>query len=149
MTGAIIILCVTVAVGLLLYVYDLKYRRSHPESAAGEEEKPEKQDDSHGEICCGRHLICEKPLSPRPGEKIVYYDDEELDRFAGKEEDDYSDEEIEEIREVMMTLLPQDVAGWVRSIQLRGLRLPSQLRDELFILLECDPGDPLETNYTE
>ena len=135
MTGAIIILLVTIFVGLLLYVYDLKYRRNHPE-----EEMPEKAaepDDGHGEICCGRHLICDKQLSPSIDEKVVYYDDEELDRFAGKDADSYSPDEIDEIREVMMTLLQEDIPGWVRSIQLRGISLPSQLRDELFILLEC------------
>lgn len=136
MTGALIILLVTVAVGLVLYVYDLKYRRSHP---AGDEEalKEPLREESHGEICCGRHLVCDKPLSPKPGEEIVYYDDEELDRFAGRGADDYTADEAEEVREVMMTLLPQDVPGWVRSLQLRGINFPSELRDELFMLLEC------------
>ena len=73
-----------------------------------------------------------------PGEEIIYYDDEELDRFAGKAPDKYQPDEIEEIREVMMTLLPQDVPGWVRSISLRGINLPDPLRDELFLLLECN-----------
>ena len=138
MTGAIIILLVTVFVGLLLYVYDMKYRRQHPEEEDGKPDNAEAPDESHGEICCGRHLICDKKLSPEIGEKIVYYDDEELDRFAGKESDSFSPDEIEEVRDVMMTLLPEDVAGWVRSIQLRGISLPSQLRDELFILLDCN-----------
>lgn len=137
MTGAIIILLVTVAIGLMLYVYDLKYRRDHPEVKGIEEDNKEKAEDHHGEICCGKHLICEKPLSPAIGEKIEYYDDEELDRFAGRSQDSYTTEEIEEIREVMMTLLHDDVPGWVRSIQLRGINLPSELRDELFMLLEC------------
>ena len=137
MTGAIIILLVTIAVGALLYVYDLKYRRSHPEEAIKTSDD-EPEEEPHGEICCGRHLICDKPLSPQPGEEIVYYDDEELDRFSGKDADAYSPDEIEEVREVMMTLLPQDVPGWVRSLQLRRINLPSGLRDELFMLLECE-----------
>ena len=138
MTGAIIILLVTVAVGLVLYVYDMRYRRRHQsgESEAAEDTEEKDSADDHGEICCGKHLICEKPLSPRLGEKIVYYDDQELDRFAGKGADDYNDEETEEIREVMMTLLPEDVAGWARSLQLRGINLPTPLRDELFLLID-------------
>lgn len=135
MIGALIILLVTVFVGLLLYVYDLKYRRKHPEIEDSVTE--DIAEDEHGEICCGKHLICEKPLSPGIGEKPIYYEDEELDRFAGKDADGFSPDEIEEIREVMMTLLPEDVPGWVRSIQLRGISLPTPLRDELFILLEC------------
>ena len=136
MTGAIIILLVTVSVGFLLYIYDLKYRRKNPYEAeeGGNKAAPE---DGHGEICCGRHLVCDKNLTPAVDEKIVYYDDEELDRFAGKDADGYSPEEIDEVREVMMTLLSDDVPGWVRSIRLRGINLPSPLRDELFILLEC------------
>lgn len=139
MTGAIIILLVTVAVGLVLYVYDLRYRRAHPEeTGGGKDPEPGEEDTVHGEICCGRHLVCDKPLSPLPGEKVEYYDDEELDRFAGRDADSYTPDEIEEVREVMMTLLPADVAGWVRSIHLRGINLPTPLRDELFILLECE-----------
>ena len=137
MTGAIIILLVTIFVGLLLYIYDLKYRRKHPESEEnGEIAAP--PENEHGEICCGKHLVCDKKLSPDINEPIVYYDDEELDRFAGKDAESYSSDEIDEVRDVMMTLLPDDVPGWVRSIQLRGINLPSQLRDELFILLECN-----------
>lgn len=137
MEGALIILAVTVFVGLLLYVYDLRYRRKN-QPAADKPENETRSDESHGEICCGRHLVCDKSLSPEVGEEIVYYDDEELDRFAGKKSDEFSESEIEEIRDVMLTLLPSDVPGWVRSIQLRGIFLPDQLRDELFILLECD-----------
>ena len=139
MVGALIILLVTIGVGLLLYVSDLKYRRKHApaETETKEEKETKTQREEHGEICCGRHLICEKPLTPSPGEEIIYYEDEELDRFAGKNADDFTNEETEEVRDVMMTLLPEDVAGWVRSIQLRGINLPTELRDELFMLLEC------------
>lgn len=137
MTGALIILLVTVAVGLVLYVYDLKYRRSHPIEKVNKDEVP-LADESHGEICCGKHLVCENPLSPRIGEEIIYYDDEELDRFIGRDADDYEPEEIEEVRDVMMTLMHDDIPGWVRSIRLRGINLPSPLRDELFILLESN-----------
>lgn len=142
MIGALIILLITISVGLLLYVYDLKWRRSHPVNpvdpektdAAPEEEKSDSTN-HHGEICCGRHLVCEKSLTPSPGEEIVYYEDEDLDRFADMDESQYTDDDIEEIREVMTTLLPDDIPGWVRSIQLRRITLPTVLRDELFLLL--------------
>ena len=144
MIGALIILLITVFVGLLLYVYDRRYRDKgssgsfHHGGAAGESEKAK---DNEPEICCGQHLVCDKPLTPRPGEQIVYYDDEELDRFAGRDADAYTPDEIGEIREVMETLLPTDVAGWARSIQLRGIALPSPLRDELFLLLTDGDGE--------
>lgn len=145
MTGAIIILLITISVGLLLYVYDLKWRRKHDEGQGtrsegqGTRDKGQgARDEGHGEICCGRHLICEKSLSPMPGDKIVYYEDEELDRFEGRADTDYSPEEIEEFREVMTTMLPSDLPGWVRSLQLRRIAIPVELRDELFLLLDCD-----------
>lgn len=157
MIGALIILFVTVTVGFFLWVGDRKYRRKHPELASGSEgseksessegsdssEKSEKSDknssdcsDGHGEICCGRHLVCEKSLSPEPGEKILYYDDEELDAYAGRPADSYSDGELEEFRDVMTTLRPEELAPWARSLQLRQIQLPLPLRDEFFLLLE-------------
>lgn len=62
---------------------------------------------------------------------IVYYDDEELDRFKGRAANNYSDEEVEEFAEVLYTLQAQDVAGWNRSLILRGINLPNQLKDEV------------------
>ena len=113
---------------------DERYKKLMAAKEANDKDEASSLD--HGEICCGRHLICEKSLVPEPGEKIVYYDDEELDRFAGKPMDSYTREEIDEIRDVLLTLLPDDVPGWARSIQLRGIHLPPEIRDELFIMLE-------------
>lgn len=62
---------------------------------------------------------------------IVYYDDEELDRFKGRAANNYSDEEVEEFAEVLYTMQAQDVAGWNRSLILRGINLPNQLKDEV------------------
>lgn len=51
--------------------------------------------------CCGQHEICEKEsLLAAVSKKVEYYDDEELDRFRGHSSDGYSEEEIEEFREV-------------------------------------------------
>lgn len=87
------------------------------------------------EVCCGAHTVCEKTnLSPITGE-IVYYDDEELDRFRGRDADDYTPEEIEEFRDVLLTLLPADVAGWSRSIQVREIQLPTEVREELIMIV--------------
>ena len=154
MTGALIILLVTIAVGLLLYVYDLRWRAKNgnrgnsPADSLSADNSPESTTSSsdasspspdHGEICCGRHLICEKSLVPEPGEEIVYYDDEELDRFADRDPDSFTPQEIDEIRDVLLTLLPSDISGWARSIQLRRISLPTELRDELFLLLDDCP----------
>lgn len=89
-----------------------------------------------GEECCGMHITCEKDsLLTAMADKIEYYEDEELDRFAGRTPQDYSDEETDEFRDVLLTLRPEEIAGWARSIQLRGIELPEPVRDELLLIV--------------
>lgn len=86
--------------------------------------------------CCGQHEVCEKEsLLAAVSKQVEYYDDEELDRFRGRASDDYSEEEVEEFREVMFTCQEEEVAGWCRSLQLRGIELPDELKDELFLIV--------------
>ena len=88
------------------------------------------------EECCGQHETCEKDsLLAAVSRGIEYYDDEELDRFKGRTSDDYTDNEVEEFREVMFTCQDDEVAGWCRSLQLRGIELPNELKDELFLII--------------
>ncbi|MDE5678664.1 MAG: phospholipase [Phocaeicola sp.] len=86
--------------------------------------------------CCGQHETCEKEsLLAAVSKNIEYYDDEELDRFRGRPSDSYNDNEIEEFREIMYTCQEDEVAGWSRSLQLRGIELPDELKDELFLIV--------------
>ncbi|MBS5109524.1 MAG: phospholipase [Phocaeicola vulgatus] len=72
--------------------------------------------------CCGQHEICEKEsLLAAVSKKIEYYDDEELDRFRGRPSNG--------------TCKEDEVAGWSRSLQLRGIELPDELKDELFLIV--------------
>jgi len=74
--------------------------------------------------CCGLHETCEKDsLLAAVSRDIEYYEDEELDRFRGRSSDQYSDSEIDEFNEVLTTLRSEEVAGWIRSLQLRGVAL--------------------------
>ena len=66
---------------------------------------------------------------------IEYYEDEELDRFRGRTSDQYSDSEIDEFNEVLTTLRSEEVAGWIRSLQLRGVALPDELKDDVILLV--------------
>jgi hypothetical protein len=66
---------------------------------------------------------------------VEYYNDEELDRFRGRPSDGYTDAEVEEFREVLYTCREEEVAGWSRSLQLRGIELPDALKDELFLIV--------------
>ena len=86
--------------------------------------------------CCGQHETCEKDsLLAAVSKGIEYYNDEELDRFRVRYSDEYTDEEVEEFREVMLTCKDDEVAGWCRSLQLRGIELPDDLKDELFLII--------------
>ena len=86
--------------------------------------------------CCGQHEVCEKDsLLAAVSKKIEYYDDEELDQFIGKEANAYTDEETNQFRDVLYTMQDIDVAGWVRSLQLRGIELPDDLKDEVFLII--------------
>ena len=77
----------------------------------------------------------EDSLLAAVSKKIEYYDDEELDQFIGKEANAYTDEETNQFRDVLYTMQDIDVAGWVRSLQLRGIELPDDLKDEVFLII--------------
>ena len=86
--------------------------------------------------CCGQHEVCEKEsLLAAVSKEVEYYDDEELDRFAGRRADSYDMRETDEFEEILTTLRSEDVAGWVRSLQLRGIELPEALRDEVILIV--------------
>lgn len=139
MEGALLILLVTVAVGVILYIGEVRHRRkktsSRDKPADRVENIMESRENDSGEGCCGMHLVCEKDSLSPVSSQIEYYDDEELDRFVGRPGDDYTDEETEEFRDVLMTLRPDDVAGWARSVTQRRLELPPDVRDELLMLV--------------
>ncbi|MGM9833157.1 MAG: phospholipase [Candidatus Limisoma sp.] len=132
MKGALIILAVTVAVGLILYISD---RFTHKPDGKTADDTPEANDDTQ-QSCCGMHITCQKDSLVKASTEIVYYDDEELDRFVGITPDRYNDEQTEEFRDIMLTLLPDDIAGWARSLELRGIALPEIVRQELLMMVE-------------
>lgn len=148
MIPALFIAAFVTLLGLVLYIFELRWRRkqkgkdeppgaasmnlSDSENMDGDEKK---EDSENGGECCGLHLVCEKDsLSPMSAE-ILYYDDEELDRFVGRSADSYTPEEEEEFRDVLMTLRADDVAGWARSITQRHLELPPDVHDALMLLV--------------
>lgn len=81
--------------------------------------------------CCGLHEVCERglPKNPdgrrRPPCMIEYYDDEELDVFAGRQPETYSSDEVDLFREVWDTMLESDRAGWLESLEKRGIACPT------------------------
>lgn len=128
MTVALILIISIVSVGFLLWLLERRWRRRH-----GQEEQPA---EVPAEECCGMHITCEKDsLLAAVSKEIEYYDDEELDRFAGRLSEEYDEAETEEFRDVLITMRPDDIAGWARSLQLRGIALPSPVRDELLMIV--------------
>ena len=84
----------------------------------------------------GQHETCERDsLLAAVSKKIEYYDDEELDRFRGVEADAYDEDAVNEFRDVLYTLQEIEVAGWLRSLQLRAINLPDELKDEAFLIV--------------
>ncbi len=88
--------------------------------------------------CCGAHEVCEFDASIFEEKPIVYFDDEELDRHAGKQERDYSDNEIDEMREILYTLQPKEINNWLNSLDRRKILLPGILQQEARQLIADD-----------
>jgi hypothetical protein len=128
----LIILYMVTALAVLGIVAALAHRWHSRRMPEGEEPAVNPADME----CCGQHEVCEKEsLLAAVSKQVEYYDDEELDRFRGREGDNYTDEEAEEFRNVMYTMRSEEVAGWVRSLQLRGINLPDEVKDEVFLIV--------------
>lgn len=81
--------------------------------------------------CDGTIAKCEQVCMMEAAVKDVeYFDDEELDVFKGRPSDSYSDEEVNQFSDVLYTLKPDEVRAWGRSLNLRGINLPDQIKDE-------------------
>lgn len=133
---ALYILIVLIAVGAVLY---LLHRRNPspmlPEPSADDAAAPDSAA-AEEEECCGMHITCERDsLLASVSPDIEYYDDEELDAYRGTPAEGYSEAATEQFRDVLLTLLPADIAGWARSLQLRGIELPTAVREELLMIV--------------
>ena len=101
--------------------------RNHPQQKTRKENRKRR---------CGQHEVCERDsLLAAVSKKIEYYDDEELDQFIGRPGNAYTEKETDMFRDVLYTTLDIEVAGWVRSLQLRGIELPDDLKDEVFLII--------------
>ena len=82
-----------VVLGLISAIFGIISHRK------GEDEEP-LQEGVSCNTCNGENSKCEQECMMEAATKeIEYYDDEELDRFAGRAADDYTDEEVEEFSE--------------------------------------------------
>lgn len=87
--------------------------------------------------CDGTDDKCEQVcMMEAATREIEYYDDEELDRFRGRQSNQYTDEEAEEFANILYTMQPQEAKGWNRSLILREINVPNQIKDELITMIE-------------
>lgn len=131
--GAIALLGVIAA--LAHWLRGKRYERMLRRGEISPEEIPQEVNPVDME-CCGAHEVCEKDsLLAALSKQIEYYNDEELDRFRGREGDEYTPGEADEFRDVLYTMRSDEVAGWVRSLQLRMVNLPDEVKDEVFLIV--------------
>lgn len=124
-----------IALGILIAIlYEIRERQRQKQALA-DEAMPETNAPDDG--CCGEHLVCERETLLQTNAEIIYYDDEELDALAGIAPEQYTPEQVAAIQHVFATLQERDVPGWCRSMQLRNIALPLDIREEaLFIVRE-------------
>lgn len=94
------------------------------------------------EGCCGLHAVCERAQSksvPAVSE-TDYYDDEELDAYAGRRPDSYTETEAAQFAYVMETMRPAEVSDWVRALHARGVMLPASLRPAALRIIRAAAG---------
>ncbi len=126
-----LILFIAMALGILIF-FEVEARKKGKTPSADEEQSVVPNDDSG---CCGQHLVCERETLLQTNAEIVYYDDEELDALAGIPASEFTDEQAQKIREVFQTMQEKDVPGWVRSLQLRNIQLPMDVREEALLIV--------------
>lgn len=83
-------------------------------------------------VCCGRHSNCAKGYD----NSNLYFDDEELDAYKGKKAEEYTEEEIEDFRNVLLTMHTDEVDTWVKCLQTRGIEIPQDVKDEILLILQ-------------
>ena len=122
-----------IALGLVILVaFELRARKKSGEFEGKMSSAASKSADGE---CCGQHLVCERETLLQTNAKIEYYDDEELDSLADLDPQNYTREQDQAIREVFDSLKEKDVPGWCRSIQLRNIQLPQDIREEALLIV--------------
>jgi hypothetical protein len=85
--------------------------------------------------CCGAHEVCEVDQVKLDESIIEYFDDEELDAYKNIEADTYSDSQIDEFREILYTLNPDDILHWLLSLERRKINIPAILLAEVRMIM--------------
>ena len=125
-----------IVLGLVIVVLtEIHERRKKANSQKPKANSQEPIANTRPEGCCGEHLVCERETLLQTNAKIEYYDDEELDALAGIDPADFSPAQLNLFRDVFSTLQEADVPGWCRSLQLRNIALPPDIREEALLIV--------------
>ena len=136
MKPAIVLLTILVVGGAIVWLIDRLFYHTDKAENLDETEENDASDANPAQGCadeaCGIRSICpsEQILVSQCKREVIYYDDEELDGFAGRDADGYTAEEEEQWRDVLYTLQPGDLLGWGQSIKHRGLVMPASIQAE-------------------
>lgn len=134
--AVIVVVALLVLGAIAAFVTWLHNKKQERRLENGEIEELEPEVNPVDMECCGQHEVCEKDsLLAAISKNVEYYNDEELDRFRGRQGDEYSEEECDEFRDILYTMRDDEVAGWVRSLQLRYVNLPDEIKDEVFLII--------------
>jgi hypothetical protein len=124
LTLIIIFLLATAVVVLLTYL-----------SRRKKAEETEEVNLSINEECCGAHEVCDKDSLLNSSPDIEYFDDEELDSLRGIKAEDLTEAQIQQISDVFETLREDEMASWLRSLQLRCIELPQEIKVQALMIV--------------
>ena len=113
--------------GLVLWIFTYFNRRNKTEET-------EITINNDGE-CCGAHEVCDIDTLLTSSEVIEYFEDEELDALAEIEPNDMNEKQMDQLMDVFYTLKEHEVAPWLRSLQLRRIELPIELREQALMIV--------------
>ncbi len=121
-----------ITVLIILLLYHIGRKSDSPEEKSI---PPENESCENGGICnCGPGDMCEKQLR-KLNATIIYFEDEELDRFKHKPDDHYTEDEIESFRDVLYTLQQNEIEEWLTSLEKREIELPDVLKQEVLDMM--------------
>lgn len=132
-----LILFIVLAI-VIVVLFEIRERRRARTQQSPDKHKSDfapSSDNTRPEGCCGEHLVCERETLLQTNAQIEYYDDEELDTLSGMKAEEYTPEQHEMVRAVFTTLQESDVPGWCRSMQLRNIALPEDIREEALLIV--------------
>jgi len=85
--------------------------------------------------CCGAHEVCDRESLLSADANVEYFDDENLDALADVQPEKFTDDQLNQLSDVFYTLRESDVAAWLRSLQVRRIQLPLELREQALLIV--------------